>query len=544
MILFASQRGSGQDLATHLMNEHDNEYMEVADLRGSVAGDLHGAFSEWEAQASAMTRCSNYLYSLSISPDQTQGRLTREQYADFIGRADERLGLAGQPRAVVFHIKPDKSGESREHCHVIWSRIDVQDMKAIHMAFDHDTLMMVAREFARDHGLILPGGYHKARGQERRKNRQLSLYEKNQQDTTGLTKEERMAVVTQCWRHSDNATSFVAALQSHGYVLATGKRDYVLVDMYGAVNALPKLIDDRQVRAKDIRAFLGREFPPETLPSVEDVKALAAQHQKEAELFRRSQGQADQLDQLALVQRRRSDTLETKIAARTAEAKHEAEVVVTGQRSQRAALTSRYVQRAREIRRQREAARPQGLAGFLAKASGLELIRSRLHRYQDFKRRNVYLETRGELREKHRGERHEQQRRHEMQMLDLERKRRALELTARRELQSLKTSFLKQHRVKAREGQAHLPRLDLNLNPPGRPGALFNAKSQYPSPLVRGLPRFAAPETRSKPVELKPDFEMAARTQKTDGGDGANNTPSARKQYKRRRPGRGKGRRG
>jgi hypothetical protein len=124
MIPFASQRAGGQDLATHLVNEHHNEYMEVADMRGAVAQDLHGAFAEWEAQAGALTKCKNYLYSLSVNPDQTQGRLTRAQYMDYTDRTEKALGLTGQPRAVVFHIKNDKRGEPREHCHVIWSRID------------------------------------------------------------------------------------------------------------------------------------------------------------------------------------------------------------------------------------------------------------------------------------------------------------------------------------------------------------------------------------------------------------------------------------
>ena len=104
--------------------------MEVAQVRGAVARELHGAFAEWEAQAHTLTRCSNYLYSLSINPDQRQGRLTKEQYLDYIDRAENRLGLAGQPRAVVFHIKKDKNGVPREHCHVVWSRIDAERGKA------------------------------------------------------------------------------------------------------------------------------------------------------------------------------------------------------------------------------------------------------------------------------------------------------------------------------------------------------------------------------------------------------------------------------
>ena len=55
MIPKASQRGLGQDLATHLQNACDNEYVEIAEVRGAVARDLHGAFAEWEVCAHAMT---------------------------------------------------------------------------------------------------------------------------------------------------------------------------------------------------------------------------------------------------------------------------------------------------------------------------------------------------------------------------------------------------------------------------------------------------------------------------------------------------------
>ena len=64
MILKGSQRAGGSDLATHLMNSFDNELVEIAELYGTVAGDLHGAFAEMEAVA-AGTRAENYLYSLS-----------------------------------------------------------------------------------------------------------------------------------------------------------------------------------------------------------------------------------------------------------------------------------------------------------------------------------------------------------------------------------------------------------------------------------------------------------------------------------------------
>lgn len=54
--------------------------------------------------------------------------------------------------------------------------------------------MMVTRKFARDHGIQLPDGYYKDKYRDLwHQPGQLSLYEKVQQDTIGLTKEEHMS---------------------------------------------------------------------------------------------------------------------------------------------------------------------------------------------------------------------------------------------------------------------------------------------------------------------------------------------------------------
>ena len=211
MIPFASQRGGGQDLATHLLNAEDNEYVELADLRGAVADDLHGAFAEWEVEATAMTKCQNYLYSLSINPDPAQGPMPRELYDDYIARVEEAMRIEGQPRAVIYHIKEDKQGMGREHCHVVWSRIDVQECKAIHMDFDHDKLMTVTRQFARDHDIELAPGYHKLEDRKRQTYRQLSLYEKFQDDTTGISKEERREIASAMTRAPSSTPSNTTA---------------------------------------------------------------------------------------------------------------------------------------------------------------------------------------------------------------------------------------------------------------------------------------------------------------------------------------------
>jgi Phage integrase family len=46
MVPKGSQRGGGQQLATHLLNEFDNDRVELADLRGAIAQDLHGVFAD------------------------------------------------------------------------------------------------------------------------------------------------------------------------------------------------------------------------------------------------------------------------------------------------------------------------------------------------------------------------------------------------------------------------------------------------------------------------------------------------------------------
>jgi hypothetical protein len=70
MILKGSQRGGGQDLAAHLLRLDDNDHVRVHELRGFAADDLRGALKEAEA-ISRGTRCSQYLFSLSLSPPES-----------------------------------------------------------------------------------------------------------------------------------------------------------------------------------------------------------------------------------------------------------------------------------------------------------------------------------------------------------------------------------------------------------------------------------------------------------------------------------------
>lgn len=470
MIPKASQRAGGQDLATHLMNALDNEYVEVAEVSGAVASDLHGAFAEWEAIATGLTRCREYLYSMSVNPEPGQ-QLTRDQYLDYAERAEKKLGLEGQPRAVVFHSK-----EGREHCHIVWSRIDWQSEKAIHLSFDHEKLMMVSREFARDHGLRLPEGY-KRDGAER--GRRQSLYETQQQRMTGLSKEERMVMVTQAYRQSDNARSFVKALEAMGYVLATGKRPYVLVDMYGTMNALPKMIDDRSVRTKDIRAFLEKDFPAEALPSVEEARALVADLRKAREQFAKAQGQAERVAKLEAMQETRRAQLVAAQNALRERHRQERAWLAREQLAERRAQKSGYLAQVRSVKAARAQARPTGLAAFLGRVTGVSLVIQKLHRHRDAKAFRSFMADRQQMALAQKQTAVSLQRRQEVQAIEIGRQLKALSKVEARERQALEVKRVREQRTVQRHGHDHMPALNLDLKPRGRGASVRKAKDRY-----------------------------------------------------------------
>lgn len=521
MIPFASQRAGGQDLATHLSNAFDNEYVEIADIRGAVARDLHGAFAEWEAQASALTRCRQYLCSLSVNPDEWQGRLTRAQHLDYIERVEQKLGLTNQPRAVIFHIKEDKFGRPREHCHVAWSRVDAAAGKAVQLSFFKEKLMTVTREFARDHGLELPDGYRRHEEKVLRRNRQLSAYDCIKQKETGITHEQRMAAVTDVWRRSDSGPAFVNALEELGYVLARGRNEtrLVLVDIYGHTTALTRLIDDPAVKAKQVREFLGPDYASEHLPTVDEAQALAAQHRKAIEDFEKVRVEAEQDDRLRAQQ-----------AARREELEGEAALLQDAQRTDRAQLAARhtaarqrlradYLAERKRIRIARAQNAPKGLAAFLGRVTGVALIIRKVQRYRDSQRFEAHLASKRQLAAQQRAEQQSLARRHELQGADMQRKLRALKDIEERERKSLAQARTRERRQRINSRHEHMPTFALELNPPGRKAAPHKAKNRYISPVRQELAEAAKEERpkRSRTIKLIEEFERATRDETGDG---------------------------
>ncbi|SDL58782.1 relaxase/mobilization nuclease domain-containing protein [Aliiruegeria lutimaris] len=262
MILKAKERGNAPQLARYLMAERDNEHVELHEVRGFASDDLIGAFHEVDAIARG-TRCQNYLFSMSLNPPEDADVSTDvfEQAADEIER---KLGLDDQPRAIVFHEK-----DGRRHAHIVWSRIDTEQMRAINMSHYKSKLRDVSRKLYLKHGWDMPRGLEDKR---LRDPLNFSREEWQQARRTGLDPRELKAVIQKAWAASDNMASLEQALRERGFWLARGdKRGFVTIDYRGEVYSLARYAG---VKTKDLEDRLGDR---DRLRPAEEIKAEIAQ---------------------------------------------------------------------------------------------------------------------------------------------------------------------------------------------------------------------------------------------------------------------------
>jgi len=328
MILKGSQRGGARDLALHLLKD-ENDHVVVHELRGFAADTLTGALKEAHA-ISKGTRCRQFLYSLSVNPPPSE-QISSADIEAAIEKAEVRLGLSGQPRAIVFHEK-----EGRRHAHVVWSRIDPDAMKAVHMGFDHARLMSLSRELFLEHGWRMPEGLARS---EARDPRNFTLEDWQQAKRTGRDPRSVKAAIQDAWAISDSPAGLWHALDERGFYLARGdRRGFVVVDGFGEVYSLPRMAG---VKTKDVAARLGDLAE---LPTVDEAKARIAQEV------------AGSLRQL-------QDGVEERALAQESEFVRRRRDLVARQRRERANLADRQLQRREQEARLRQARFRRGLAG-------------------------------------------------------------------------------------------------------------------------------------------------------------------------------------
>ncbi len=247
------------------------------------------------------TKCKQFLFSLSVNPPQDQNA-SIEDFESAIDLAENRLGLAGQPRAIVFH---EKNG--RRHAHAVWSRIDSDEMKAVQLSFTHKKLQEISRELHIQHGWQMPRGMV---DQSQKDPKNFSLAEWQQAKRQGKDPRVIKAAFQDAWAISDSKPAFSNALKERGYTLARGdRRGYVAVDRKGEIYAVAKWSG---VKTKAVRERLG---DPKSLPDVETAKQqIASEMQpsmerlnKEMEIRRQKQQALFEQRKVILIERQKAE---------------------------------------------------------------------------------------------------------------------------------------------------------------------------------------------------------------------------------------------
>jgi len=261
MILKGSQRSGAKALGDHLLKTTENEHVEVHEVRGFLSSDLLGALREAEATAKG-TRCKQFMFSVSLNPPERES-VRVEVFEKALADIEERNGLTGQPRVVVFHEK-----DGRRHCHAVWSRIDAETMTARPLPFFKNKLREVSKQLFLENGWQMPRGLMDSK---ERDPRNFTLEEWQQAKRSGRHAGELKSLIQECWAVSDSRSSFATALEERGLYLAKGdRRAHVALTFEGQTISIPRAIGRK---SNEVAARLGAA---DDLPTVEQTRQRVA----------------------------------------------------------------------------------------------------------------------------------------------------------------------------------------------------------------------------------------------------------------------------
>lgn len=336
MILKASQRGGGKQLAAHLLNARDNDHVTVHELRGFVAGDLTGALNEAYA-VSRGTRCRQFLFSLSLSPPKTED-VPSDMFERAIADIEAKMKLSGHPRAIVFHEK-----HGRRHAHCVWSRIDTDSMTAINLPLFKLKLRDMSRALFLENDWQMPRGLMNS---EERDPFTFDLAEWQQALRAKRDPRATKELFRECWAVSGDLPSFQNALKARGFYLAKGdRRGFVAIDRSGEVYSLSRWTGRKN---KELEAKLGA---PTSLPSAAEVKAKIEQQvrAKTETLF---------------------DDIKSGLNRRKSAFEQKRRNLITRQRQERAQLKRTQERRAIAEKRKRQSRLPTGVKALWFRLTG------------------------------------------------------------------------------------------------------------------------------------------------------------------------------
>lgn len=268
MIIKGKSRGGAASLAKHLNNAEKNERVTLGGLRGVLSDTLEGALQEMQDIASG-TRCKNGMYHAQVSPDPTE-TMTPEKWARSIEALEENLGLnANHPRAIVFH---EKNG--REHAHIVWGRIDPENMRAWHDGHNYQKHEETSRQLEQEFNHARVKGAFTREGEEARPERTPKHWEMQQGERLNIDPLKVREEIKTIFEQADNGRSFAAALDGAGYTLAQGRgNSFAVLDHEGGIHTLSRTLGLKVAEIGQRLDGINRE----ALPTVEAVREQLAE---------------------------------------------------------------------------------------------------------------------------------------------------------------------------------------------------------------------------------------------------------------------------
>lgn len=259
--------GQSKNLAAHLERKDTNEKVDVKEIRGFLSEDLKGVFQEIDV-IGAGTRAKKPAYHAKIALPEGE-RLDDEQLQKTVDKLEKALGFEEQPRAVVEHEK-----DGRQHFHVVWSRIDVEKMKAIDTPDNYRKHEEVGRAMEKEFSLSkVQGAFAEREAGDPRPERNVPKWQYHQAERLGqISPRELKSRITEIYNQSESGKEFMAALEGTGWTLGQGKKtDFILIPEQGgeAVNLKRQIAG---VKIADIRHKF-TDIDRAKLPTEEKAKA-------------------------------------------------------------------------------------------------------------------------------------------------------------------------------------------------------------------------------------------------------------------------------
>ena len=289
MIAGATRGAGGAALARHLLKTTALQRVLVMPSRGLAAEDLKGQIAELVADA-AHGRTDRPVHHIHVDPP-PEATNPNEIISVFLRHYEAEFGLQDAQRCGVFHLK-----DGRQHGHVIYSLVGengrVADLRheyarreKISRITEHECSLPFVRgkhNRAVHKALLSEGRVDVAAAMEaagllsgKRPVAHSTPRQRAQAERTAVPLDDVRNAAFAAWTTSDDARSFVAALDASGFDVAKGDRGLVLVDRAAGTHSLTRVLaaaaraegGDRITAAMIRKRIAGIRFP-----TVEEIK--------------------------------------------------------------------------------------------------------------------------------------------------------------------------------------------------------------------------------------------------------------------------------